>query len=267
MVTGLRHQKPAGAAISSRCGRLRATLAALIVTARIGGLRASSDLLGRIFLPGPRRWLAAAALVGPFLPLGVGLTADRLGGGAPFDLSRFGRSPEFPALSALGLLIYNVVTFGIGEEAGWRGFALLWLQSRCSALMATAILCVIWACWHLPLFVYRSGYVGMDIGGIAGWLVSLATGAILLTALFNASRGSILRSRSFTPQLTSPSHRPGFPQLPSISAAPSSHWLASPLSSFSVRPISSRRAAWSRPTPAYRFERRQYRPVRGHETA
>ena len=36
------------------------------------------------------------------------------------------------------------------------------------------------------------GYVGMDIGGIAGWLASLATGAILLTALFNASKGSIL---------------------------------------------------------------------------
>ncbi|MEO8685917.1 MAG: CPBP family intramembrane glutamic endopeptidase, partial [Devosia sp.] len=99
---------------------------------------------------------------------------------------------EFPAFSALGFLIYNIVTFGIGEEAGWRGFALPRLQARFSALTATAILFVIWACWHLPLFAYRPGYLGMDIGGIAGWLVSLATGAILLTALFNASRGSIL---------------------------------------------------------------------------
>lgn len=166
--------------------------AALIVTARIGGRRALAGLLGRTFLPGPRLWLTAAAVVGPFLLLGVGLAVASLWGGPPFDLATFGRSSEFPAFSALGFLAYNIVTFGIGEEAGWRGFALPWLQSRFSALTATAILSVIWACWHLPLFAYRPGYVGMDIGGIAGWLVSLATGAILLTALFNASKGSIL---------------------------------------------------------------------------
>lgn len=166
-------------------------LAAVTVTARTGGLRALRDLLWRTILPGPRLWLTATALLGPFVLLGIGLAVASLWG-KPLDLSSFGRSSEFPAFSALGFLIYNILTFGIGEEAGWRGFALPRLQSRFSALTATAVLCVIWACWHLPLFAYRPGYVGMDIGGIAGWLVSLATGAILLTALFNASRGSIV---------------------------------------------------------------------------
>ena len=172
-------------------------LAALIVNARTGGRRAVADLIRRIMLPGPRWWLTAAALLGPLMLLGVGLFGAKLIGGVPIDLASFGRSSEFPGISALGFLAYNILTFGIGEETGWRGFALPQLQSRFSALAATAILTVVWAGWHLPLFAYRPGYTGMDIGGIAGWLASLATGAVLTTALFNASRGSIMAAALF----------------------------------------------------------------------
>jgi len=47
-----------------------------------------------------------------------------------------------------------------------------------------------WAAWHLPLFLYRPGYMGMGIGigEIFGWILSLLTGSILLTWLYNSTR-------------------------------------------------------------------------------
>ncbi len=113
-------------------------------------------------------------------------------GGVGAVLAGIGRSRELPQLPALGFLAYNVVSFGYGEEAGWRGFALPRLQARHSALTASMLLTVGWALWHVPLFLYRPGYTGMGAAGIAGWLFSLATGAVLLTWLYNGSRGSIL---------------------------------------------------------------------------
>ena len=66
------------------------------------------------------------------------------------------------------------------------------LQARHSALVASVLLTLGWALWHVPLFFYRSGYTSMGAAGIVGWLFSLLTGAVLLTWPYNESRGSIL---------------------------------------------------------------------------
>jgi hypothetical protein len=59
--------------------------------------------------------------------------------------------------------------------------------------LASALLLTLgWALWHAPLFLYRPGYAGMNVAGIAGWLFSLVTGSVLLTWLYNGSRGSLL---------------------------------------------------------------------------
>jgi membrane protease YdiL (CAAX protease family) len=108
------------------------------------------------------------------------------------SLSGFGRSGEFPQFSALAFLFYNIISFGYGEETGWRGFALPRLQSRFSAFTATIVLTLGWAIWHIPLFFYRPGYMGMGVAEIMGWAFSLLTGAVLLSWLYNESRGSIL---------------------------------------------------------------------------
>jgi uncharacterized protein len=109
----------------------------------------------------------------------------------PMDFKGMFISKEFPEFSALGFLFYNLFTFGVGEETGWRGYALPHLQAHYPAFTATILLTIGWAVWHIPAFYYRPDYVSMGIGEIVGWLLSLFTGSILLTWLFNSTKGSV----------------------------------------------------------------------------
>ena len=150
------------------------------------------ELLCRMVLwRGRVRWLCIA-MFAPFVLLAISIVIASLLQDTPILFTGFGKSREFQQFSALGFLSYNIVSFGFGEEVGWRGFALPRLQTRYPALVATLVLSVGWAVWHIPLFLYRPGYTGMGVAGIAGWLFSLVTGAVLLTWMYNSSRGSLL---------------------------------------------------------------------------
>lgn len=105
-----------------------------------------------------------------------------------------------PALLVSYPLTYFVVAFGggpLGEEPGWRGFALPRLQSRYGALWGTLILAFWWACWHLPDFLTSAQGGGPGTGFSAFlknfpiFLVLVIAIAIILTWAFNQSRGSV----------------------------------------------------------------------------
>ncbi len=173
-------------------GALGPITAALAVAAMETGRQGPLDLLRHMGLWRGRLVWVAVALLAPFALLAVAVGAASAFGGENLSLAGFGESREFPQFSAFVFLAYNIVSFGFGEEVGWRGFALPRLQARHSALVATLLLTLGWALWHVPLFFYRPGYASMDALGVVGWLFSLLTGAVLLTWLYNESRGSIL---------------------------------------------------------------------------
>jgi membrane protease YdiL (CAAX protease family) len=59
-------------------------------------------------------------------------------------------------LIALNVYNYSTLLGGpLGEEFGWRGYALPRLEERFGPIGGTIVLAVFWACWHLPLFLKR----------------------------------------------------------------------------------------------------------------
>ncbi len=82
------------------------------------------------------------------------------------------------------------LAYGVGEEPGWRGFALPRLQAGRSALRATLLLSVLWALWHTPFFTYRYHLGGLS--SYAGFFTCFVAGALWLTFLYNSSGGSVL---------------------------------------------------------------------------
>lgn len=173
-------------------GALGPVAAAFLVSAAETGRQGPLDLLRRMGLWRGRLVWVAVALFSPFALLAVAVVGASMLAAESVSFVSFGSSREFPQFSAIAFLAYNIVSFGYGEEVGWRGFALPRLQTRHTALVASILLTLAWALWHLPLFLYRPGYTSMDAAGAAGWFFSLLTGSVLLTWLYNESRGSIL---------------------------------------------------------------------------
>jgi membrane protease YdiL (CAAX protease family) len=129
-----------------------------------------------------RKWWFASI----FIPLGLALAsviAHSLLGGS-LDLRYVNVLP----IIFLLLFVQSLTESGIGEEAGWRGFALPRLQKRYGALYASLIVGIVWALWHSPLF-YVLQY---SIREITVFIVMIICLSIVYTWIFNGSGGSLL---------------------------------------------------------------------------
>lgn len=108
-----------------------------------------------------------------------------------------GQVDYLPYLGIPGVLGLWFLTFGLGEEMGWRGFALPRLQRGRTALTATVILGLLWGLWHLPAFFFRDTYMEMGALGLPMFLVSIIFASIVFTWLYNSTGGSVLMTILF----------------------------------------------------------------------
>lgn len=81
------------------------------------------------------------------------------------------------------------------EEFGWRGVALPVLQRKLAPIWAGLILGVIWGLWHLPAFMLSG--TQQSQWAVAPFFVGCIALSVIVTPLFNASRGSILLTAFF----------------------------------------------------------------------
>jgi len=160
------------------------TLAALLVTWRTAGFAGLRTLLGRLV-----RWRFGfqwylVVLLG--IPA-LGLCATLLGNGKP----AFGLAQWYLFIPALVSQIY-LDPGPLGEELGWRGYALPRLLVGRTPLAASLILGVIWFIWHLPAFLI-GGTPQTSLSLPAFFLSALAL-SILATWLYSNTQGSVLPS-------------------------------------------------------------------------
>lgn len=191
---------------SGLLGAFGPTLAALIIVAAVRGRRGLGKLLRRALIwrvsPG---WYLFVLFWPPLLVLAGGMIAGLLGSATPDyaappvlelyplppELMEVGPWPVLPFIFLQNLLIGSAM----GEEIGWRGFALPRLQARMGALGASLVLGVVWAVWHLPLYL-TPGHPLSDV--FLGWtLLAIVGDAILFTWIFNHTRGSLLLALLF----------------------------------------------------------------------
>ncbi len=185
------------------------TIAALIMTGVIGGRAGLLRLRERVWQwRAGWQWYLFLLLGIPVLVM-LGIIAQ------PGVLASF--QGVTPALLVSYPIYYAAVLFGggpLGEELGWRGFALFRMQPRYGPLWGTLFLGVLWAFWHLPDFLDSAAQGG---GPGTGWSTFLTNFpvfflmvmalAIVFTWIFNHTRGSIFtallaHASVNTPQLT-----------------------------------------------------------------
>jgi uncharacterized protein len=165
-------------------------IAAVVVTAWTMGRPGVRDLLARMVRwRVPIGWWLVA--VSPIAFLGLALIAMAATGKALPRVADFGRFSGIPAIGLAGVLLVMFVG-ALGEETGWRGYALPQLQRRFSPLTSSLVLAVLWFGWHLPQFLVIATYRDFVPVQYVGMFLGLACGAVVLTWLYNRSGGSIL---------------------------------------------------------------------------
>jgi uncharacterized protein len=158
--------------------------AAALITAGLGGREPQRDLRMRVALwRVPISWYVVALLL-PFPISALRSVVEYLSGATgPIQLQ---------PISALGLIVFGLVA---GEEVGWRGFALPRLLSRFGPWSASALLGLLWALWHLPLF-YMPGMpqYGTPFPSYVPYLAALS---VILTVLALETKGSVIIATLF----------------------------------------------------------------------
>ncbi|MCP5037143.1 MAG: CPBP family intramembrane metalloprotease [Rhodobacteraceae bacterium] len=168
-------------------------IAGVILVLTYGGLGGLRAFLSRLFLwrCGAQWWFLI--IVG--FPL-IFMAGSLIKGGplmAPIP-------PE--GVGMVFALMAIMLFLGPVEEFGWRGVAQPLLQRHIAPFWAGAIIGLVWGIWHLPAF-YLAGVVHSD-WDFMPFFVGCVTMGILVTPIFNASRGSLLLPVLFHWQLIIP---------------------------------------------------------------
>lgn len=160
-----------------------AAVAVVWRTRRLDGLR--TWFWRCVHLKSGWSWLALAF----FMPLVVILIA------AGMHIALGGSIALSPAIGHFPLAVMNL--FGVllvggplGEEFGWRGYALPSLQARMGWRVASLFLGLVWGVWHLPLF-YISDTVQAQMTLVL-FLLSTVAMSVLFAWLARHTGGSVI---------------------------------------------------------------------------
>jgi membrane protease YdiL (CAAX protease family) len=172
-------------------GVLMPAAAALVLTARIDGRDALGRLLQCLTLWRVGWvWWCAAVVVPTVLLLTAGLAYNLLGGSPRVAVTT-------APVAAIAVNVVFLLIATLGEEIGWRGVALPALQERHSPLVASGILGVAWATWHLPFWLLLDTFDRYGPAYLALNFLLVVPMTFYITWFFNQGSGSLLLPVAF----------------------------------------------------------------------
>jgi membrane protease YdiL (CAAX protease family) len=163
-------------------GVIAPALVAVGLTARAEGREGVRELLSRVLrFPTEARWYV----------FGAGYMATIKLTAAVLHRLATGSWPVFGQENIVIMVLATIVSTPVqaGEEIGWRGYALPRLANRLGLGGASAVLGVIWACWHLPFFFMP----GTDTYGqsFPVYLVQVTAISVAMAWLYWRTKGSL----------------------------------------------------------------------------
>jgi len=167
-------------------------IAAFISAYLFYGKQGFAKLLSKIKFKLPDR-KTIFFVVSPLLFFIIGLFVYKIIKSDWYSFQKF-TALNWSSLSYIVVWMLALLTYSIFEEIGWRGFLLPHLQEKFSAFVSTIYLTIIWALWHFPFFFYRFNF---SIGIGVGFFFGIFVGSIILTSIYNSSRGFLITSMLF----------------------------------------------------------------------
>jgi membrane protease YdiL (CAAX protease family) len=161
-------------------------LAAFYVTGVLEGKAGMGRLFRRIFqIRAGLIWYAVAL----FSFLTIWLVAySFLYSGAP--IANLIANPSLLLTIFLPSMLFGLLIPSIGEEPGWRGFALPHLQKLYGPVIGTLILGTLHGVWHLPAFF--TPFLGpITLNGFIAFVLTAVAGTFIYTWVFNNTRTSV----------------------------------------------------------------------------
>ena len=177
-------------------GAFAPLIAALIVIPITQG-RAGLRELGIRMIRWRVGWIWYAVAIGVPLAVFVITVALNVALGAPAPSLASQVSPWYAVIVVFAVRLIDPLDGPMGEEPGWRGFALPRLQAGRSPLLSTLILALLVAVWHLPLLLPQFGLRPIEllttfaITFWYSWLFNRTGGSVLMTLVAHSTQGII----------------------------------------------------------------------------
>ena len=178
------------------------SLAAIVVTAIFYGKDGLKRFFGRLNFKEGLKWFLP--LLGFFLV--IGLTGGYIGAAA----TGIEYNPKFWGWAWVAqVMLMQLLIPGIGEEFGWRGFALQRLQHIMTPLKATLVIAFFHLLWHAPTYWLGQGmhnvpaiwavFFLLPVTILFTWAYNKSNGSILVSIFFHATMGATLSYTAFLP--------------------------------------------------------------------
>lgn len=133
----------------------------------------------------------AVVIVSIIVYVGIGLLVEQVATGSLERISTVGLTSKLPGASAAVVALVWLVTFGLGEEVGWRGWLMPALTGRFGFTKASLLVAAVWLLWHLPQFIFNPGFRSMG-WAVIGWIIALVAGSFWLGWLAMLGQWSIV---------------------------------------------------------------------------